>query len=80
MVYSLLLGRLDNTTYMKALMNLEPSGTGVLLVAVWMLANERFEAGVGELVRLQVAFGNELLAALLAPEGSLARMRPHVSL
>lgn len=61
-------------------MDLESAGTGVLLVAVWMLTNKRFKARVGKFVRLQVAFGDKLLPTLSAGEGSLARVCPHVGL
>jgi len=44
-----------------------------------MVANEGFFASMGEFVSLQVAFCDKLLAALIADEGSLTGMSPHVS-
>ena len=61
-------------------MNLETASSGVLFVAAFEEADEGLHARVRQLMRLQVTLGDELLAALAASEGSLARVRPHVSL
>jgi len=64
----------------KALVNLETASSGVLFVAAFEEADEGLHARVRQLMRLQVTLGDELLAALPASEGSLTRVRPHVSL
>lgn len=61
-------------------MDFEAAGTRILFVATCKLAHEGFHASVGEFVRLQVAFGDELLATLGAGKGSFPCMGPHVCL
>ncbi len=65
---------------MKSLVYLQPSCSGVLLVAVNVVADEGFFASMRQFVGLKVPFGNELLLALVAHEGSLSRVCPHVRL
>jgi hypothetical protein len=63
---------------MKPLMNFESARSRVSLVAAWVVANERFLAGVRQLVGLEVPFGDELLVALFADEGPLSSVGSHV--
>lgn len=59
-------------------MNLEPSCPGILFVAPLEAADKRLQPCVGQLVRLQMAFGDEVLLTLRAGEGALPSVGPHV--
>jgi hypothetical protein len=63
---------------MKPLVYLEPTSSGVPLRAAWIRALEGLLACVGELVRLQVPLGDELLVALCAHKRPFPGVRPHV--
>ena len=65
---------------MKALVNLEPTCPGILLIAVFKAANKRLHPCVGQLVSLEMAFSYEMLSALGASERSLASVCAHMSL
>lgn len=65
---------------MEAHVNFESSSPRVPLVAALYLADEWFFACMSELVSLQVAFSDEFLVALVAHEGPLSGVGPHVGL
>jgi hypothetical protein len=64
---------------MQSHVDLQPTGSGVPLVAPWDLTHEWLLASVGQLVSLEMAFGDEFLFALLALKRSFTGMSPHVS-
>ena len=61
-------------------MDFEATSSGILFVAAWMGADEGFLTSVGELMGLQMTFGNERLLALLAHKWSFASVSTHMSL
>lgn len=65
---------------MEPLMNLQSACSGVLLVAVYVVADKGFFTSMSQFVGLQMALCNELLLALFAHEWSLPCVGPHVSL
>lgn len=65
-------------TYVEALVNLEPTGAGVLLITIFKATNKRFHPGVGQLVSLKMPFCDEMLRALRTCERTLASMSAHM--
>jgi hypothetical protein len=61
-------------------MVLQPRHAGVPLIAPAERALEGLHVGVGDLVGLQVALGDESVAALVAHERSFSSVRAEVSL
>ena len=61
-------------------MDFESAGPGVALCAPAVRALKGFLPRVGQLVRLQVPLGDELLLTEAADEGTLTRVRTHMRL
>ena len=63
---------------MKSHVDFKSTSSGILLVAAWMRALERFKSSVSQLMRLQMALCYKTLLTLGAAERPLTRVGSHV--